>query len=170
MQESDFDRFDRALKRLCAGFDTPPTDARRDAYWRSFRKLTILEFSGLVDMALTESSFTSMPTVGVLWDLHRKLHASDPAPSQQMGPTLQEQLMAWASSRAHAMMKRGEITPLEFSRPWTFCYREWHDSAKPKHLQRCAECIGVVLETDDGRRIGFSVADMQAPAAFQGAA
>lgn len=154
MQESDSDNFERALKRLCAGFDVPMTDARRDAYWRSFRKLQLLEFTGLVDMALVESTFASMPTVGALWELHRKIQAPTQA-KKASGPSIQEQLCEYA---AKTLWSR--LSPLEMSTPWTYVYREWMQDGK-----QCAECIGVVIEKKDGTRLGITVADMQHAAA-----
>lgn len=151
MQENDTVNFERALLRLCAGFDVPMSDARKEAYWRSLRKLQLLEFTGLIDMALVESTFASMPTVGALWELHRKVQSPRSTGITTSGPTLQEQLCAWVAKQVH-----GRLTPKEFSRPWTYVYREWRDGDK-----RCAECTGVVIERDDGTRLGFKVADMQ---------
>ena len=164
MQESDSYGFERVFRRLCAGYDTPPTDERKAAYWRSFRKLSLIEFAGLVDLALVHSQFVSMPTVGALWELHTTAQAkSSPAPAQLIGPTLQEQLCAWVTPRAFAMVQRGEMTHREFSGTWSYTYREWTDTNRERHLQRCAECTGVVIELEDGRKLGWTVAEMQAP-------
>lgn len=152
MQESDTAAFERALLRLCAGFDTPPTAARKDAYWRSFRKLQLLEFAGLIDMALVESTFASMPTVGALWELHRKIQSPSSTGIPTNGPSLQEQLCEYVLREMGS-----RLSPKELSGPWTYTYREWRDGDK-----RCAECTGVILERDDGSRIGFKVADMKA--------
>jgi hypothetical protein len=159
VQESDAKGFDRALSRLCAGFDVPVTDARREAYWRAFRKLTVLEFAGLVDTALVESTFASMPTVGALRELHRKVQSPDTsaAPASD-GPSIQAQLCEYAAMKlAHLIRKTA--TPAErwqYSRPWTYVYREWRENGK-----QCAECIGVVIDLDNGKRIGWRVSDMQ---------
>lgn len=154
MQENDGDKFDRALKRLCAGFNVPPTDARREAYWRSFRKLSVLEFAGLIDVALVESTFAEMPTVGALWDLHRRNTETPIAPtsSSRHEPLIEEQLCAYAAPKLH-----GRLTPWEFSRSWTYVYREWSEAGK-----RCAECTGIVIELDNGTKMGFSAAAMRA--------
>jgi hypothetical protein len=149
VQESDTQDFERAFLRLCAGFDTPPTGARKDAYWRAFRKLSVLEFAGLIDASLVESTFASMPTVGALWDLHRKKSA----PADQMprsGHTLQEQLSTYVMRRYG-----GRLTQTEIQRPWTYLYREWHDGNK-----RCCECTGVLVERDNGSRMRIPVAEM----------
>jgi hypothetical protein len=151
VQDTDAKHFERALMRLCAGFDVPMTGARREAYWRSFRKLQVLEFTGLIDMALVESTFTSMPTVGALWELHRRNSAPPIEPTAgKSGPSLQEQLCAYASLQLFTRLT-------SFEMPWTYVYREWSEAGK-----RCAECTGVVIELDDGKRIGFGVAAMQA--------
>lgn len=151
MQESDHQDFERAFARLCAGFDTPPTNARRDAYWRSFRKLAVLEFAGLIDAALVESTFASMPTVGALWDLHRRKSApADQIP--RSGDSLQEQLCAYVM-RAYG----ASFTPTDIARPWTYLYRTWTAGDK-----RCCECTGVLIERENGSVTRVMVADMRA--------
>jgi hypothetical protein len=154
VQESDSKNFERALSRLCAGFDVPLTDARREAYWRSFRKLTVLDFTGLVDLAIVESTFASLPTVGALWDLHRKVQ-SPGVDIPRGGKNLQEQLCEYVLREFGS-----RLSPWELRGPWTYIYREWTDGK-----DRCAECTGVVIDRDDGSRIGFKVADMQHAAA-----
>ena len=73
------------------------------------------------------------------------------------GPSVQELLCAYATLKLH-----GKIQPSEFSRPWTYLYREWIDADKPKHLQRCAECTGVLIELNSGDSIRINTIDMQA--------
>lgn len=164
MQDSDAQGFERAMIRLCAGFNVPFNNARRDAYWRSFRKVSLLEFTGLIDIALVESSFATMPTVGALSELHqRQIQAGRPRPKAHTGkaePTIQEQLCAYATLAWH-----GRLTPTEFALPWTFVYREWTDTALETPFNRDgrgAECIGVVIERHDGTKIGISAESMLA--------
>lgn len=136
MQESDAKPFERALSRLCAAFDVPVTDARREAYWRSFRKLSVLEFAGLVDTALVESTFDSLPTVGVLWDLHRKVESSTRPPVKR-SPTLHERLCAYAAREFHS-----RLTPKEFRGPWRYIGDE------------------LVIDREDGSELKISAADI----------
>lgn len=150
MQESDAIGFERAFRRLCAGFDSPPTEARKDAYWRAFRKLQLLEFTGLVDTALVESTFASMPTVGALRELHRKVQPDNGAASANDGPSVQAQLCEYVARRLSHLHKT-----TAYALPWTYVYREWN--ADGKH---CAECTGVIVTLEDGSRLKFDVADM----------
>lgn len=163
MQDSDAKGFERALARLCAAFDVPVTDARREAYWRSFRKLKLLEFTGLVDVALVESTFASMPTVGALWELFRKV-AQAPATQVASGPSIQAQLCEYAAQHVHDLAgPKDGMTLWEYSRPWTYVYREWIDASKATDVNpegKCAECIGLVIDLANGKRIGWSVAAM----------
>jgi hypothetical protein len=71
--------------------------------------------------------------------------------------TLQEQLCEYASLKLLDRLKS-----IEFSRPWTYAYRETWDATRPKGMEKCAECTGVVIDLDNGSRLGFSVAAMQA--------
>lgn len=75
--------------------------------------------------------------------------------------TLQEQLCEYA-----VLKLRTRLTPLEYSRPWTYVYREWWDATRPKGSEKCAECTGVVIELENGDRLGFSVEMMQADSEF----
>lgn len=140
MQEIDGKGFERALARLCAAFDVPMTDPRREAYWRSFRKTTLLEFTGLIDMALVESTFASMPTVGALWELHRKLQPAK-IDHGTRGPSVQERLFAYVS-------KRLSDRPCGKFQYTTFVYRG-------------DQCIGWLGECIDGSRIAISVDEME---------
>ena len=158
MQDTDAKSFERAILRLCAAFDVPLTDARREAYWRSFRKVSVLEFAGLIDAALIESTFASMPTVGALWELHRKLQPSNPRPEKRRGPSIQEQLCDYAASKLKRLIASNATLDQRwiYARPWTYVYREWMAEGK-----QCAECIGIVIEIDN-KKLEISVSNMQA--------
>lgn len=159
MQESDAKGFERALSRLCAGFDVPLTEPRRQAYWRAFRKFSVLEFAGLCDTALVESTFASMPTVGALRELHRKVQPPDETRPGPEGPLIQAQLCEYAAMKlAHLCgLTATQAERWQYSRPWTYVYREWRDGDG----KQCAECVGVVIDLDNGKRIGWRVTDMQ---------
>jgi hypothetical protein len=153
MQVTDREAFDKLFERLCAAFNTPPTSVRREAYWQAFEKLALRDFTVLISKATGGDEFDSMPTTGALWKLHRK--AEEPA--RQTGAqaaTLQERLMAYAARKAF-----GRLSPVEFSRPWTYRYREWTADGK-----RCAECTSVAIDLESGAQLVFTVADMIAEA------
>jgi hypothetical protein len=78
--------------------------------------------------------------------------------------TLQEQLCEYAMLKLRHLYD-GINDPKKFwinSRPWSYVYREWWDATRPRGTEKCAECTGVVIDLDDGKRLGFSVAAMQA--------
>lgn len=83
--------------------------------------------------------------------------------------TLQEQLCEYAMLKMRqkfeaAVQDKNVKKMAQYSRPWTYVYREWWDATRPKGMEKCAECKGVVIDFDDGSRIGFSVENMQADA------
>lgn len=85
------------------------------------------------------------------------------------GPTMQELLCAYVMLTHFPTNRDSKFTPdqsSQTSRPWTYLYREWIDEGKPKHLQRCAECTGVLVPPA-GALAGFrvNVADMLADSA-----
>jgi len=80
------------------------------------------------------------------------------------GPTLQAQLCEYAALRLKHLIRK-DSPPAErwqYSRPWTYCYREWRDETRPKGMEKCAELVGVVIDLDNGKKIGWTVANMLA--------
>lgn len=81
--------------------------------------------------------------------------------------TLQEQLCEYAMLKLRQQFEvdaagKNLKTLFQYSRPWTYVYREWWDATRPKGFEKCAECMGVVIDWDNGTRSGFSVANMLA--------
>jgi hypothetical protein len=85
-----------------------------------------------------------------------------PVPQLAKGPTIQEQLCAYATQHVHDTGGPKGMTLLQLGRSWNYVYREWFDATRPKGFERCAECIGLVIEIDDGTRFGWSVRAMNA--------
>ena len=80
--------------------------------------------------------------------------ADMPTPKTSTGPTLQEQLVAY-------VMASRFISPEVRAATWTYCYRETIDTEKPKSLQRCAECVGVIVPASESTEALYvSVIDM----------
>ena len=86
-----------------------------------------------------------------------------PVAQANEGPSMQAQLCEYAAQHVHDLAGPMEgMTLLEYSRPWTYVYREWWDATRPKGSEKCAECIGLVIELSNGKKIGWSVAAMMA--------
>lgn len=69
-----------------------------------------------------------------------------PIARSDKGPSLQEQLAAYASLLIHGKEPiRDPDRAKQFMLPWTYLYRQWTDSEKPKPIQNCAECVGVMI-------------------------
>lgn len=85
-----------------------------------------------------------------------------PVAQRNDGPSIQAQLCEYAALRLQHLIRK-EATPAErwtYSRPWTYCYREWRDETRPKGMEKCAECVGVVIDLDNGKKIGWTVTEM----------
>lgn len=84
--------------------------------------------------------------------------ADMPQPKTNSGPSIQEQLCAYAAktfgSRLH---------PRQFSMPWQFEYKQWVDDSRPKHAQNCAECVAVVIPEFDEEHPGIRIAVDELP-------
>lgn len=93
------------------------------------------------------------PTLGQF----AKACADMPLPQSHSGPSVQELLSAYATQQLFFRLK-----PNELSRAATYVYREWWDATRPKGFERCAECTGIVINLDNGDRLGFSVQNMLA--------
>jgi hypothetical protein len=161
MQLADFPAFEQAFARLCAAFDTPPTQARKDAYWQAFRKVSPAEFLRIVDSALTDSTFESMPTVGSLREVQRRRESAPIAREPDSGPSIQAQLCEYVMLTHPELADAGNVNPdraRQRALPWTYLYREWRENGK-----RFAECVGVAIPAGlfcEGFRV--MVADMLA--------
>lgn len=160
MQVEDVEEFERQLRRLCAGFELPLTQLRKEAYETGLAKMSIGQFARCVEYALGEHGPEKFPTTNKIWTMCRKLRApAAPAqlpaelPNGVAGPSIQEQLCDYAALRL-----LDHIKPIEYSRPWTYVYRQWKDDEG----KRCAACIGVVIDLDNGKKIGFSTNQMLA--------
>ena len=156
----DAEEFERQLRRLCAGFEVPLTQLRKEAYDTGMAKMSIGQFARCVEYALGEHGPDKFPTTNKIWTIHRRLRAPAQASAQPeqlpngvAGPSIQEQLCDYAALRLH-----GHIKPLEYSLPWTYVYRQWID----EEGRRCANCIGVVIELKNGKKIGYSTSQMLA--------
>lgn len=87
-----------------------------------------------------------------------------PVAQSTEGPSLQAQLCEYAALKL-AHLRSKTATPAErlmYSRPWTYCYREWRDETRPKGREQCAEFVGVVIDLGEGKKIGWSVTQMLA--------
>lgn len=56
---------------------------------------------------------------------------------------------------AHIMRTRTDLTPSEIARPWTWLHRQWINGDG----DRCAECVGVLIQRDDDSVLRVNYAD-----------
>lgn len=71
-----------------------------------------------------------------------------PQPQTNKGPNLQEQLSEYVMRKYFPSGLDSKFTAdqrRQSAQPWTYLYREWNDDSRPKHLQKCAECTGVLI-------------------------
>jgi hypothetical protein len=78
MLSTDRAEFESQLRKLCAGFDTPYTTDREEAYWSGLQQMSLLQFVRCVDEALgpnyldaKDPATKRIPTTGSVWKLHR---------------------------------------------------------------------------------------------------
>jgi len=85
--------------------------------------------------------------------------ANMPLQQRKEEGTLQEQLMEYSKLKLKERMRLGT---LDYALAWTYVYREWWDASRPKGMERCAECTGIVIDLASGDRLGFRTSDMLA--------
>ena len=82
-----------------------------------------------------------------------------PQAHTDQGPSIQSQLCAYVMMTQFPIHRDSKFTPDQMrqsAEPWTYLYREWIDENRPKHLQKCAECTGVLIPSA-GDLPGFRV-------------
>jgi hypothetical protein len=75
---ADRDEFDPLMEKLCAGFNVPCTEFRKDAFFAGMRKMTLPQFSRCVDAALEEGLERFTPQS--VWALYHKVGTATPPP------------------------------------------------------------------------------------------
>jgi hypothetical protein len=178
MLSTDRADFEDHVKALCAGYNVPLGD-RIEAYWKGMQKMSLAEFARCVEHALGEEGPEKIPTTGQLWKIRKALKAYPVTGKANIDTslgTIQEQLCEYAAMKLHVDKQefdegmRGIKPPLknlwEYSRPWTYVYREWRDPAlvrKDTNPEgKGAECVGIIIDLDNNNRIGWTVATMLA--------
>jgi hypothetical protein len=110
LQTADREEFEIQLAKLCAGFNVPATSARKEAYWSSLAKMTVVQFARCVDIALSPSGPDDLPTAKGLWRLHWKSRGGGHTFVQTSArPADPDHLAYWANRLllAHATARGG---------------------------------------------------------------
>lgn len=74
------DEFDPLFAELCAAYDKPLTDDRRNAYWQAFKDLHPDAWLRMVTHCRGETAPEKFPTVRDLWNVRRSLSHRARAP------------------------------------------------------------------------------------------
>ena len=75
MHGDERQEFDRQVSLLCAAFGVPVGD-RAEAYWLAFKRLTLVEFSRMIEAAMgPDRDFKRIPTVPQLWAVRGDMRA-----------------------------------------------------------------------------------------------
>ncbi len=151
MRPYDQPRFQSTMASLAEVFAKQLSPQLVDLYWDALGKITIEQFQASAKAWIKTGK--NFPKPG---DLLGFAALAAPPSQVQSFATVQEQLCEYASGHVHDLAGPGErMTLLQYSRPWTYVYREWVAEGK-----RQAECVGLVIELDDGKRLGWSVKAM----------
>lgn len=79
MVSTDRDEFDKQLAVLFAAFPAAYfTDARKEAYWRGLKSMSLPLFTRVVDRVLGQSGDEQPPSVSRVWEISRDLMSHAP--------------------------------------------------------------------------------------------
>jgi hypothetical protein len=76
MLTTDRSDYDKLFDTWCVGLGAIPTEARREAYWKGLSKMSVIQFSRVVDHCLSEDGPEKIPTVPGVWKLWRSIAAA----------------------------------------------------------------------------------------------
>jgi hypothetical protein len=91
MLSTDRTEFDAQVSTLCAGFNIPATQERKDAYWTGLAKMTLIEFTRCVEFALSEEGPDKPPIPKAIWKLHRDIKSNARTRTQQVVQRIEHQ-------------------------------------------------------------------------------
>lgn len=101
MHPTEREAFDEQIGILCAGFNVPITDDRREAYWKGLGKMPLISFTRAVEYALGEHGPDKIPTSPQLWALSRAARSTrvDARPkAQESAPQAADRVSLLAQS------------------------------------------------------------------------
>lgn len=73
MLDTDRTEFDASMDHVWAGYGMSCTPIRRDAYWQSLRKMSLIDFQRIVEHCLSEQAPEKVPTHQGMWLIARRL-------------------------------------------------------------------------------------------------
>jgi hypothetical protein len=107
------EQFDHHLGALCAGFNVPFTDHRREGYWVGLNRMELSAFIRVVNHALSDQGPEKFPTVRDVWGLHKVLQRKryDPQPTRDEPAKDVDDYTAFANRRLlKYLMETGAVT------------------------------------------------------------
>ena len=154
VQATDRETFEEQFAALCAGFNVPCTLPRRHAYFLGLAKMSIEQFARVVERCLADNGPEEMPTVNVLWKLHKAPRAAPVSPPAAPAVPDPEHIVYFANRLLfmHLRMRGGLVSTGEFA-----AAHGMKNCATSDELERClafkralvAEFMGYVNEGEE---------------------
>jgi hypothetical protein len=88
VQASEREEFEEQLAILCAGYNVPCTQHRKQAFFTGLGKMTLPQWVRCVDLAVSEEGPEELPTPKGIWRIHRGFRRG---PAQSNVPQIEEQ-------------------------------------------------------------------------------
>lgn len=139
MDSSDRQEFERQMSVLCAGFGVPVGD-RVEAYWRAFNRLALVEFSRVVDYAISpDSDLEKMPTVKQLWLSRKQMRRVSHKPEPN-GKNV---------ALCEYVMRHFRLSPGQRAGRWSFIARSKPEPTKEHPDRLVYDMIGLIVAQDE---------------------
>ena len=71
MLTEDRPQFETLMDQLSAAYSQPSYDVRKEAFWKALTKMSIIQFSRVIDFCLSEDGPEKIPTAPAVWKLWR---------------------------------------------------------------------------------------------------
>ena len=156
MQSADREQFNTQVRTLMGGHEVFPSPDKIEAYWTAFgTKLSLIQFTRIIDHALSEDGPEDMPTVPQMWALYRDLRNPHRVAAHTDGPPTSDIASPQVQLCTYAKLTQ-RFTASESARPWEYRHREWWVDGK-----RLSELAAVHILRDDGNTTRITVADMR---------
>lgn len=157
MQTNEYDQFVTLVRDLCTAFNRPFTDDVVRVFWESLRDQSLRTVRNRAELHRRVAKKFPMP-----FDLRPAVDVEVVDDHAKRGPTTQERLCEFAARKFHdrSGFRKDLITPLQYSMPWTYLYKnvQWYDKVRKRDRNEPAECVGVVIPAAaDGSRPGYRI-------------
>lgn len=80
MLNADRQEFDKQIAILCAAMDVPCTEERKEGYWKSLHRMSLVVLARTIEHMLEKESWIKIPKPSQIWDASKRLRTEPVGP------------------------------------------------------------------------------------------